>query len=179
MSNPLHRRAPLEYHRRNAFSKNSDADETVELSLIEDIYQDQIGIDKPGCSSAMNRCKILSLHKLASSTQDPEGRVLLTFINPRDETTYPLADPFDVVIAATGYERREWKRLLGLLRDLVLDAENIQIERDYKVAFRKRALSDGVGIWVMGSFEAGSDVSAPSPQLSIEPSLRFFCRLWE
>ncbi|KAL8747955.1 MAG: hypothetical protein Q9190_000219 [Brigantiaea leucoxantha] len=65
---------------------------------------------------------------------------------------------YDLVLAGTGYERKSHESLLSPTKEF-LQSNQFEVERDYKVKYRKDAVADSCGIWLQGCCEDSHGLS--------------------
>lgn len=66
--------------------------------------------------------------------------------------------PFDLIIAATGYVRDAHETMLESTKDLMKTGK-LDVGRDYRIKYRKDAVSDSCGIWLQGCCQDSHGVS--------------------
>lgn len=96
-------------------------------------------------------------HKLVAAERTAAGQVRLSFQLSGYEQGESESNIFDLVIAATGHERTEHRKVLQPLNGL-LDGHQITVNRDYELNFRSGACAAGCGIWLQSALE-GAEVS--------------------
>ena len=85
------------------------------------------------------------LHKVQSRS---DGRLDLTFVNPRSGQR-SHAEGIDLVIFGTGYSRDAYKKILQGTKHL-MENSDYHIERDYKLKLSRDFVSEDCGIWLQG-----------------------------
>lgn len=72
--------------------------------------------------------------------------------------------PYDVVVVATGYQRKPFAGILKDLKPLLLSASEENgslVQRNYRVLFRPGSVVRDAAIWMQGSCETTHGVSCP------------------
>ncbi|KIX08838.1 uncharacterized protein Z518_03495 [Rhinocladiella mackenziei CBS 650.93] len=149
---------PIELRRRTDESFVHETRSVINCELLKSIYEVQYTQSVKQRDSKKWKCQIKLQSQLLKAEETPDRRIKLSFHPPDPEEAMTDANVFDLVIAATGYERNEYKRLMAPLMDL-LDGRQITVNREYNVNFRVGSLAPGCSIWLQGSFADGEDVS--------------------
>jgi lysine/ornithine N-monooxygenase len=156
---------PAELHKKFLLRDRPEDAKTISLELIEHIYEKQVALEKASHNAPMPPPKndIIPMSEVVACDLGADGRARLSVRNTQNQHTNTLPTAFDLVVYATGYTRCGCKRLLRSLQPLVQDrsGQGINANLDNMVEFRRGVVAshEGVGVWVIGGFEGGSDVS--------------------
>ena len=124
---------------------------TVDLHTLEEIYAAQYTQKIHERDSTKWRFQMKPLSEVVG-TQREADKVRLELRNPRTNETSISEGAFDIVVAATGYSFAIDKSLIEIPGGL-LDGGAIQVDREYRVNFRRGVLVAGGGVWLLGSLE--------------------------
>ena len=95
---------------------------------------------------------------MASAEKTSTGQVALSF-KCLDDGAGDHSGVFDLVIAATGYNKSGHQEVMEQLSDLI-DGHHTSVNRDYRVNFQAGLLAKDCGLWLQGSLGEPDDVSA-------------------
>ncbi|KAK5442715.1 hypothetical protein LTS15_010922 [Exophiala xenobiotica] len=128
----------------------------IEDSMLRDLYDSQYRQSVKEADPSRWQYQIKFSHQLAVARKTSSGQIALSLkcLN-NDEGDY--SGLFDLVIAATGYDRSGHERTMRQLSDLV-DGHHLSVNRDYQVNFRKGLLAEDCGLWLQGSLGEADDV---------------------
>jgi L-ornithine N5-oxygenase len=134
----------------------------IEDGMLRDLYDSQYRLSVKEADPSRWPYQIKFSHQLAAAIKTSSGQIALSLkcLN-NDEGDY--SGLFDLVIAATGYDRSGHERIMRQLSDLV-DGHNLSVNRDYQVNSRKGLLAEDCGLWLQGSLGEADDVCSPSTQ---------------
>ncbi|EXJ79476.1 hypothetical protein A1O1_08740 [Capronia coronata CBS 617.96] len=149
---------PLELRRR-AIGDGlcTDSVSAIDRHLLMSIYEVQYAQSVKESDANKWKFQVKFQHKLVGAEKVANGKVRLSFQRPEFEEQLFGCNIFDLVIAATGYERTEYKKILAPLLGM-LDGHQVTVNRDYQVNFRTGSCGVGCGLWLQGALE-GEDVS--------------------
>ncbi|KAK4612230.1 L-ornithine N(5)-monooxygenase [Fulvia fulva] len=131
--------------------QGQSATPTVDLNTLEEIYAAQYTQKIHERDSAKWRFQMKS-HSEVVGTQREAEKVRLVLRNPQTNETSVSERAFDMVIAATGYSFAIDRSLVDIPVGL-LDGGVVQVDREYRVNFRRGVLAPGNGVWLLGSLE--------------------------
>lgn len=147
-------RLPPELRSQN---QSSSVNIATSARLIEQIYELQytqrIKTPKP----ADWRFQIIPNSIITAASQS-DGKTQLTVLDGSTNQAQVHSQPFDLVIAATGYEQGEQQRLLAPLNTLFED-NRLSVDGHYRVNLRNKLVANGRGLWVLGSLRPEQWVS--------------------
>ncbi|KAJ4517276.1 hypothetical protein HRR73_004328 [Exophiala dermatitidis] len=148
---------PLELRRRaigEGYSAQTSS--AIDRHLLKSIYDIQYTESVKCIDTTKWKCQIRFQHRLTKAEKTASGQIQLLCQPIEYEDDQQVIDVFDLVIAATGYERTEYKKIMEPLLQL-LDGRQITVNQDYQVNFRSGSFSAGCGLWLLGAIE-GEDV---------------------
>ncbi|EXJ83974.1 hypothetical protein A1O3_04641 [Capronia epimyces CBS 606.96] len=133
----------------------------IDRQLVASIYEIQYGQSVKQADANQWRFQIKLQHRLVGAERTANGQVRLWFQQPESKDQDQDQDQnegrrnvFDLVIAATGYARSEYKKLTQpLVASGLLDGAQITVDRDYQVNFRSGTCAAGCGLWLQGALE--------------------------
>ncbi len=142
---------PIELRNTNNSKSGIDSD------LLKAIYEVQYTQSVKEADPSRWQFQIQLGRQLCGAETSPQNKLRLSF------DSLPPQGDFDLVIAATGYERNQHKQLLApLTAGSLLDGPELSVDREYRVNLRSGVLAPGCGLWLQGSFADGDDVSLPA-----------------
>jgi L-ornithine N5-monooxygenase len=148
-------RLPPELRHR---SSGSSTTAPAKSGLVERLYELQYEQGVKIHDRTKWRFQIKPCRKIVHAQTHADGRVSLTTFDKGAAHTVEEPKPFDLVIAATGYTQREQERLLLPLGRL-LENGSISVDANYRVNLRRRGVTNGRGIWLVGSLATERFVS--------------------
>ena len=101
--------------------------------------------------------KIATLSELQDVQTKADGRLSLTFSNPRSLAKTQV-DGVDLVIVGTGYTRNAHEQILQKAKHL-LSSTFGDVERNYRLKMMDGRVSPSCGIWLQGCCEASHGLS--------------------
>ena len=120
--------------------------------------------------------KIVPWREVIGIENSPDHPLRLKLKNTSDGEITFSDSSFDIAILGTGYVRNGHETLLQPTRHLLLE-NKYDVERNYRVRFRKGAVADDSGIWLQGCCEATHGVGgAYSALCMISGWLTVLCR---
>lgn len=126
--------------------------------LYEGMYYQRLHEPDPG----KWQFKIVSWREVNGFVKCPDGhRLRLRLRNTSTGEISMSEAKFDLVVLGTGYERKGHETLLESTRPLLQDVKRFDVERNYRVKYRKDAVADDCGVWLQGCCEDTHGVSAP------------------
>lgn len=148
--------------RRQYLLKQGSADYAhgIDLDIVNKLYDLQYTLRVKQPDETSWSYQIRPCMELEGSQRTSEGQLKLSFRDIRNNSISAENTRFDLVIAATGYERTEYLRVLKNVEELT-EQGILTVDRDYRLNLVKRSASPGVGIWVLGSLQDPDDVSSP------------------
>ena len=149
---------PLELRRKTVLQKGREEPPTVDLALLERLYELQAEQNSQSPNPAVQRFRIEPLRDVIGAAR-VDGRVQLHLQDARTGAALPSSALFDVVITATGYEHTAYTSLLAPAAHLFDDRE-LTVGRDYAVNFRRGSVRGDAGVWVLGALASEDDVSS-------------------
>ena len=102
--------------------------------------------------------KIVSRREVVGYEIQEDGRTRLKLKDTVNGKISLSEDAFDMIIAATGYIRDAHETMLRPTQSL-LETGKYDISRDYKVKYKKDAVSGNCGIWLQGCCQESHGVS--------------------
>lgn len=151
-------------HRKQSLKKNKATNySVVRLPLIEGIYEKMYRqrLLKPNpqdWSLSLFHNSEVSGAKLAESGNGLNLQLRNT-ITGEEKTT---KENYDLVVVATGYQRKPFAGILKDLKPLLLsgsDESQYQVQRNYRLLFRPGSVVRDAAIWLQGSCETSHGVS--------------------
>ncbi|KAL2410310.1 L-ornithine N(5)-monooxygenase [Exophiala dermatitidis] len=153
---------PLELRRRAIGEGHSaQTSSAIDRHLLKSIYDIQYTESVKCIDTTKWKCQIRFQHRLTKAEKTANGQIQLSCQPIEYDDDKQVIDVFDLVIAATGYERTEYKKIMEPLLQL-LDGRQITVNQDYQVNFRSGSFGARCGLWLLGAIE-GEDVSARLP----------------
>jgi lysine/ornithine N-monooxygenase len=107
------------------------------------------------------RFQIIFSSKVTNLKRQDGERTVITYLDRTSNETHIHPRTFDLIVAATGISQHEQERLLQPLRAL-LEEGRVSVDANYRINLRKRAVTNGRGVWLIGSLGGGRFVSDPS-----------------
>jgi L-ornithine N5-oxygenase len=158
---------PKELRREFIFQDRATNYGVVRLELIERLYETLYHqrLQNPN-ESEWQHC-IVSLREVVGAEESKTGALHLKLKNTHTGEV-ETSGGFDAVIVATGYVRNVHETLLKPAKGL-LEGENCEVSRDYRIKFREGAVARNSGVWLQGCCESTHGVSilaAPSTTVS-------------
>ena len=101
--------------------------------------------------------KIVTLSELQDVQTTADGRLALTFSNPR-LLSKTQVNGVDLVIVGTGYTRNAHEKILQPTRHLLTSSVS-DVERNYRLKMATDRVSPNCGIWLQGCCEASHGLS--------------------
>ena len=149
---------PQEARQKNIQSNKATNYGVVRPELIDHLYEVmyQQRLREPDENKWQRR--IVPWKEVVGCERQLDGRLLLLL---RDTLTGEPSTSdacYDLVLAGTGYERKSHESLLSPTKEF-LQSNQFEVERDYKVKYRKDAVADSCGIWLQGCCEDSHGVS--------------------
>lgn len=155
--------------RKQSLKKNKATNySVVRLPLIEHIYEKiyRQRLLKPDprdwTLSIYNNSEVLGAKKAGSS--ETMNLQLKNTITGEVEVT---EDAYDLVVLATGYQRKPFSGILKDLKPLLLSASEDNgslVQRNYRLLFRPGSVVRDAAIWLQGSCEVTHGVSCQTTQ---------------
>ncbi|RMD43842.1 hypothetical protein DV735_g1275, partial [Chaetothyriales sp. CBS 134920] len=137
---------------QGAIASNHAIDDAILMGIYDSQYQQSVKQTDP----SKWQYQIKFRQQLVKTTRASNGQVSLSFTSLSD-TPESFADNFDLVIAATGYDKTGHKPIMQQLSTLI-DGHNISVNRDYQINFRSGLLAKDCGVWLQGAFRESDDV---------------------
>ncbi|KKY14947.1 putative l-ornithine 5-monooxygenase [Phaeomoniella chlamydospora] len=166
---------PPELRRQYLLNQGSpDYAHGIDLDIVDKLYDLQYTLRVKQPDETSWSYQIRPYMEVEGAERTPEGQVKLSFRDLRNGSISTDETRFDLVIAATGYERSEYLRVLKNLEPLS-EQGSLTVDRDYKLNLVKRAVSPGIGIWVLGSLQNSDDVSHYADNSNLPSSRKNAC----
>jgi L-ornithine N5-monooxygenase len=154
-------------HRKQSLKKNKATNySVVRLPLIEHIYEK---IYRQRLLKPDPRDWTLSLYnnsELFGAKKSESGNALnLQVKNTITGETKTTEQAYDLVVLATGYQRKPFAGILKDLKPLLLSASEDNgslVQRNYRLLFRPGSVVRDAAIWMQGSCETTHGVSSNS-----------------
>ncbi|ETN46351.1 uncharacterized protein HMPREF1541_00535 [Cyphellophora europaea CBS 101466] len=131
----------------------------AQSQLIERIYEIQYNQRVKEADEENLRLQVKPSSKVTNVETAPDGRASVTYLDKVSGEAKTHARDFDLVIAATGYAQREQDRLLRPLGRL-LENGTVSVDSNYRVNLRRRGVTNGRGLWLVGSLAPEQYVSS-------------------
>ena len=141
----------------------SASNNTVDDALLRDLYDLQYQQSVKQADPSKWQYQIKFSHQVSAAQKATAAQVALSFKCLNNDGDY--SGLFDLVIAATGYDKNGHERVMRHLSDLI-DGHRISVDRDYQVNFRSGLLAQDCGLWLQGSLGESDDDEALYPILA-------------
>lgn len=133
----------------------------VSLATLESLYLMRYTQQVAQRDASKWRFQMKYLSEVVEAKQE-DGNVRLVVKNPQTGEISMVAQAFDVVIAATGYDLAIKRQLIAPIVHM-LDGGVMTVDREYRVNFRRDTLARECGLWMLGSLgdvqQRGDDFS--------------------
>lgn len=142
-----------------ARTSRSDSGPAAQSQLIERLYELQYAQGVKESDQVKWRFQIKLSSKITQLETLSDGRQTITYFNKLTDQPEVHPRPFDLVIVATGYAQTEQERLLRPLGRLLENA-TVSVDSNYRVNLRRRGVTNGRGLWLVGSLAPEQYVSS-------------------
>jgi L-ornithine N5-oxygenase len=151
-------------HRKQSLRKNKATNySVVRLPLIEHIYEK---IYRQRLLKSDPRDWTLSLYHnsevFGARTSESGNALNLQLKNTITGETKATEEAYDLVVLATGYQRKPFSGILKDLKPLLLSASEENgslVQRNYRLLFRPGSVVRDAAVWMQGSCETTHGVS--------------------
>ncbi|KAI1620271.1 L-ornithine N5-oxygenase [Exophiala viscosa] len=135
----------------------------IDDALLKDLYDLQYQQSVKQANPSKWQYQIKFGHRVEMAQRATDGQAALSLKCLNGDGGY--SGLFDLVIAATGYDKNGHERIMRQLSTLI-DGHRISVDRDYQVNFRSGLLVEGCGLWLQGSLGDSDDDEALYPILA-------------
>ena len=130
----------------------------VRSELLDRLYETMYHQRLHESDESRWRCKIVPEREVVGHEKHGDGRNRLKLRDTVNGKVSLSENAFDVVIAATGYIRDVHETMLEPTKHL-LETGKYDVGRDYRVRYKKDAVSEDCGIWLQGCCQDSHGVS--------------------
>lgn len=143
---------PTESRQKTVWSDKATNYGVVRPELLDRMYENMYQQRRHEPDQSKWQHKIVAWREVVGIEACPDRQLRLKLKNTSNGEISMSDSSFDLAMLGTGYERNGHETLLEPTRHL-LQENRYAVERNYRVIYRKDAVSDNCGIWLQGCCE--------------------------
>lgn len=150
---------PSEMRQKTNFSDKATNYGVVRPELLDRLYENMYHQRLHEPDQSKWQFKILPWREVNGFEKCADGQRLRLRLKDTSNGQTSMSDSeFDLAILGTGYNRNGHETILQSTKNL-LQEQRFEVERNYRVKYRKGAVADDCGIWLQGCCEDSHGVS--------------------